>query len=834
MRVQGTLHEHTGHGLAEQVAHLDTTVDGRLDVHTGNEDTVLLAGHMKDVWDGGTAIVAAMTDDLVAGGGVRVTAPLDLWVHGLMGVEERIGTCTADAVLLELGATHYEREYGPGVHAVGLAVYNGSLYLSNRSSFRPLMRVSSGVRNLIAGGGGGGAGDAPDASPPPAPAAAGAGAEAASETLCVATDSLRSVEAVVEAAARSDNLTGLHRISDGADGTRAEEFRRAHLGMTARMNEALAGVGNAGFVPSADDLYALTRSTDSAEQIAGLQRGEIPSASLESIHPPARNGADDVHRAGGLNDAHPPVPGLGQPHTESSEAPNWELMFTSLTLDLFDHQSSRNQLAAQAHEAAIDAIADTALTAFRRTGGNVEELPATIFNYTQVIAIRRILENMAAAARRSDDLRRADEIAQTLQEIDRYTYQTVARLRDPGSALDAHGPFGTPNARVGPTMDEPEIAGYETVGAGEFELDEPGYAVIHDGSYRIASDSGSVSSLDGDSSLHAESGYNPPPMPAETVEHVADSLGRVILGREAYENIQGGVELLRVVDARGHEVAQGSYTLVVEGYDIAETSVLYSRVTHAAPGAENADVRDLPTSFLAILNDGTPPIPPRTPDALEILNPAPLSPPASADPGASPLAGLAEVDETQVGLTGRGGSPDTNRRERRVRFGAATVFEYDPPPDDGPGGQPGTSSGQGGIGFGRPEAEGERSPGWQAGETPGFGGADAPQVRGYELWFRERVVRNLKRGNLLLSDAEVDILLRRYREAAASGEVERGTPQAYSMATLVYGLNMRDSRGDLSAAYGGHQSIDNLATLDAVLQLFGAPRPNRGGRDRPV
>ena len=66
-----------------------------------------------------------MTDDTVAGGGIRVTTPLDLWMHGLMGVEERIGTCTADAVLVELGATHYEREYGPGVHAAGLAVYNG-------------------------------------------------------------------------------------------------------------------------------------------------------------------------------------------------------------------------------------------------------------------------------------------------------------------------------------------------------------------------------------------------------------------------------------------------------------------------------------------------------------------------------------------------------------------------------------------------------------------------------------------------------------------------------------------------------------------------------------
>ena len=85
VHVQGRLHEHTGHGFAEQAAHLHTTVDGTLDVHAGSEDTVLLAGHMNDLWDGGTAIVVSMTDDTVAGGGIRVTPPLDLWVHGLTG-----------------------------------------------------------------------------------------------------------------------------------------------------------------------------------------------------------------------------------------------------------------------------------------------------------------------------------------------------------------------------------------------------------------------------------------------------------------------------------------------------------------------------------------------------------------------------------------------------------------------------------------------------------------------------------------------------------------------------------------------------------------------------
>ena len=219
VRVQDTLHEHTGHARAEQAAHLHTTVEGVLDVHATSEDTVLLAGHMRELWDGGAAIVAAMTDDTVGGGGIRVTTPLDLWVHGLMGVEERIGTCTADAVLLELGATHYEREYGPGAHAAGLAVYAGSLYQSSRSTFRALMRVSSGVRNLIAGGGGeggggdAGAGDAPTASTPPASAAGDAGdagPQAASKTLCAATGAGGTAQAGGMAGGRSENLTGIH------------------------------------------------------------------------------------------------------------------------------------------------------------------------------------------------------------------------------------------------------------------------------------------------------------------------------------------------------------------------------------------------------------------------------------------------------------------------------------------------------------------------------------------------------------------------------------------------------------------------------------------------
>ena len=798
VRVQGTLHEHTGHGLVEQAAHLDTTVDARLDVDAGSEDTVLLAGHMKDAWDGGTAIVAAMTDDLVAGGGVRVTAPLDLWMHGLMGVEERIGTCTADAVLLELGATHYEREYGPGVHAAGLASYTGSLYQSNRSTFRALMRVSSGVRNLIAGGGSAGAGGAPDASPPPAPAAGDAGTGAVADTLSTATGGTRSVESVVESGPRSESLTDLHRISDGSDLTLTEDFMQAYREIYARyreiyarMDETLASAGGTNFAPLADDLSGLTRSADSAEQLTGLQRGEFPVAGPGSTHPPAQSGADVVHHAGGLSDAHPPVPGLDRPHTGSSEAPSWHQMFSSLTKDFHDYRWSGNQPAADAHQAAIDAVADMVLTAFTRTGGNVEELPPARYNFTQAMVIRHKLDDMADQARRTGDWRHADKIAQTLQEIDQYTYQTVVRLSDPGSALDTRRPLGTPDARVGSTTDEPAIAGHETVRAGDIDPGDPGsgHAFVGDGSYRIPSDSDSVASLDGDSSLHSESGHDSPPIPAATVVHVADPHGTVILRRNDYKRIRRGIVSLQVVDADGHELAKGSYTLVVPGYDIGETGVLYRRLHRYD------DVIDLSTSFLARLSDDPPALRTRIPEALEVLDPTSLAPRAPVDPDASRLAGLTEVDEARVGLTGHGGSPDTNRGNRRVRFGRPQVYEY------------------------------ER---WR----PGFGGADAPRDGGYEFSIREDVVQNLMGGGIL-SDDEIEFLRRRYVNATSGGEVDRSTELAFTMGTLVYGVSSRDARGDLSVVYGGFQHIDWNA-LDAVLQLFDAPRPNRVGRDLPV
>ena len=312
VRVQGPLREHTGHGLAEQAAHLHTTVEGRLDVHAASEDTVLLAGHMRELWDGGAAIVAAMTDDTVAGGGIRVTTPLDLWVHGLMGVEERIGTCIADAVLMELGATHYEREYGPGVHAAGLAVYAGSLYQSSRSTFRPLMRVSSGVRNLIPGGGGGGAGNAPAASLAPASAAGDAGdagKEAAYKTLCAATRAGGTMHAGVMAGVRSQGLTGIHRVDEVAALASGAHVARACV-----------------------DPTGLRRGEDTAGQLAALRdamRGEKTGAEGEvtSIsRVPELGDTASVHEASALDiegdfRSGATVPGMDAPVSHSAVSP---------------------------------------------------------------------------------------------------------------------------------------------------------------------------------------------------------------------------------------------------------------------------------------------------------------------------------------------------------------------------------------------------------------------------------------------------------------------------------------------------------------------------------
>ena len=468
VRVQGTLHEHTGHGLAEQAAHLHTTVDGTLDVHAASEDTVLLAGHMRDLWDGGTAIVAAMTDDTAAGGGIRVTTPLDLWVHGLMGVEERIGTCTADAVLMESSATHYEREYGPGVHAAGLAVYTGSLYHSSRTSFRPLMRVSSGVRNLIAGGDGGrgggspGAGGAPGASPPPATAQTGAARKSVTGTLAAGR---RTVEVPATTLDAADALTDARRVSleklvDSVDARAAEEM------------------GEAGIAMRAEDLPELTRCAGTAEQLGALRetlRVDAPGATSRatsgatsgatsraaggsraseldgavSMHPASGGGGpfeiDPSSAVHGENPRlvrpHPDVPwgqgqemqpglpgGADRPPPSAAPESDFHAAYRRLR-ELCSHYYHISTMYIRSdYHRVIDRSRKAILRQFTKFGGNTKELVHRPSGTTKADQAYDALHEMASQAERARDFGRAGEIREALGAIDKRAVEALQEL----------------------------------------------------------------------------------------------------------------------------------------------------------------------------------------------------------------------------------------------------------------------------------------------------------------------------------------------------------------------------------------------------------------------
>ena len=260
VRVHGTLHEHTGHGLAEQAAHLHTTVGGVLDVHAGNEDTgAARRSHARRV---GRGHRHRRGDDRRHGG--RRGYPGDDAARSLGARADGGGGAHRD-LHRRCGADGVERDAlrapstVPGVHAAGLAVYTGSLYQSSRSSFRPLMRVSSGVRNLVAGGGGGDGGgngiegSAPDASPPPVPAAIGAASESVTGTLAAGC---RAVEAPATTLGATDELAGARRVPledlvDPVDARAAEE------------------TGEADTVMRAEGLPELTRSADTGRAARG-------------------------------------------------------------------------------------------------------------------------------------------------------------------------------------------------------------------------------------------------------------------------------------------------------------------------------------------------------------------------------------------------------------------------------------------------------------------------------------------------------------------------------------------------------------------------------------
>ena len=249
LHVDGVFKERIRGSANTQASHLKTTVNGRLKV-AGRAETTFLAGAMADTQAGAVLVAAGMSDDLVIGGGARATAPVDIWLGGLIGMEEKIGTAAVDGVLMESYRTLFEREYGSGTHVAGVAVFSGALHVTAKAGFRPMMKALRGIRNLTPGGGGGGGGGgsaAPPAAPPPVPPG-----EASTGLL-----------ATFRGASGMEDAGDLPRLSEGF--ARTDDLANA---------TETAGRRDVGTASRLDDLQTLRRAaeTDEAEAAAALHR----------------------------------------------------------------------------------------------------------------------------------------------------------------------------------------------------------------------------------------------------------------------------------------------------------------------------------------------------------------------------------------------------------------------------------------------------------------------------------------------------------------------------------------------------------------------------------
>ena len=274
LRVGGTLSESTDGTHATRAKRVERTVRGRARVN-GRADTVLLGGGMSEVHAGAELVLAGMSDDLVLGAGSRVTALLDLWVMGLLGVEEKLATSNFDGAFIDTARTIFEREYGTGVHHAGSATFSGAVYATQATGFRKLMKVSSGVRNLSSGGGGGDEGasaSGPSSATPSPGAGSGPGL-------------LGSAQSPRPGAAAFDS-TDLARLAGEAESSEdAAHYARAeNVSATATNLQEAARVEVAGDSPE-EAARAPSRADSANQPSAGSSPGRVDAADPAPIQP---------------------------------------------------------------------------------------------------------------------------------------------------------------------------------------------------------------------------------------------------------------------------------------------------------------------------------------------------------------------------------------------------------------------------------------------------------------------------------------------------------------------------------------------------------------------
>ena len=403
VEVGGMLDEHTGHGLVVVADEVEMSVGGPLTMHAHLEDNIIMAGVMRDEFAGGTLVTAAMSDDLVAGGGLRSTAPLDVWVHGLVGMEERPGTCTADGLLFELAGTLYEREYGPSGHMAAVARHSGTVVTTMKTGFRPLMKVALGVRNLIPGGGGGGG--SASASPPAAPPAPPPGGEAGAAMLTAAEGGGSLARGAAGGGDNTDEIaTVVRTVESASEGAEVEELQ--HPASTA---------------DNLDNLARVDAEGGGYRQVADAYEQPLPASAAQEPDAGPASGSDSAAPASGYK-----------------KAP--ELDLTEPGADGYTFQSSYGQLREQVEHFRADsnwrgnlfsreylqAVDDKASELFKGLGGDPLQFAGDNRNY-RTSDIYAEMQRMLDRAAEAGDLFDVVEIRTAMDELEGFVH---------GSAVD--------------------------------------------------------------------------------------------------------------------------------------------------------------------------------------------------------------------------------------------------------------------------------------------------------------------------------------------------------------------------------------------------------------
>ena len=282
VRIDGDLTETVEGQRPSALGAQGVEVRGGLDLRCHGE-VHLVAGGVNEERIGAELLLAGMTDSMVAGAGLRTTAPVDLWLAGVIGIEEKLGTAQADGALVDIAGCMYEREFHAGHHAAVTATFCGAVFTTTASGFRPLMKALIGVRNLTpgGGGGGGGGGGSPTGLPPPVGGSAPSAAAASTATA--------------GGLSRTADLGRVARSADSVEDIEEASVARRMADIDALVNGAMADVEEMERLQAAEDLEGGLR-----ERYLSAILEELAAMSAEAEGVDATDDADAGRRLEGL------------------------------------------------------------------------------------------------------------------------------------------------------------------------------------------------------------------------------------------------------------------------------------------------------------------------------------------------------------------------------------------------------------------------------------------------------------------------------------------------------------------------------------------------------